>query len=280
MSTLVQPPVFSIGSVDAQRVEEALSLMGPKWTAWSTMTLARKGCPMRLRDVAARLPFVSEQFVGKRLATMHADGLVTRDDDHRGAPYRLSMLGESLSPVYRTVSDWSHAYLSLGRMAEAEHVEDALRRLHLRHSTAVIQVLDAGGPMRFVHITEEAGLDNGLTRQRLLRLQADGLVARTGPRHGAPYVLTDAGQALGAVYASVEHWSEPVAARRTSSTPARVAVATRTHANVPLAGDGARTAAALRRSTAAPTALFSHAPQPQPRVSAAVTAQSAPGRGR
>ncbi len=174
---------------------------------------------MRVRDVAARLPFVSEQFVGKRLATMHADGLVTRDDDRRGAPYRLSMLGESLSPVHRALSDWSHAHLSLGKVAEAERVEDALRRLHLRHSTAVIQVLDAGGPMRFVHIAEEAGLDNSFARQRLLRLQADGLVARTGPRHGDPYVLTDAGQALGPIYAAAERWSNPVAARRTSSSP-------------------------------------------------------------
>ncbi|MGW3341185.1 winged helix-turn-helix transcriptional regulator [Streptomyces sp. NPDC001009] len=280
MSAPVQPPAVSIGSVDAQRVEDALSLMEPKWTTWSAMTLAREGRPMRVRDVAARLPFVSEQLVSMRLTTMHADGLVTRDGDHRGAPYRLSMLGESLSPVHRALSDWSQAHLSLGKMAEAERVEDALRRLHLRYSTAVIQVLDAGGPMRFLHISEEAGLDNGFTRQRLLRLQADGLVARTGPRHGDPYVLTDAGQALGAVYARVERWSEPIAGWRKSPIPTRVAVATRTHTSVPPAADGARTAAALRRSAAAPNALFSHAPQPQPRVPAAVTAHSAPGRGR
>ncbi|MFI1592297.1 winged helix-turn-helix transcriptional regulator [Streptomyces halstedii] len=255
-------------------------MIGPKWTAWSAMTLAQEGRPMRVRDVAARLPFISEQFVSKRLATMHADGLVIRPDDRRGAPYQLSALGTSLAPVHRTVSDWSHAHLSLGQMAEAERVEDALRRLHLRHSTAVIQVLDAGGAMRFVHIAEEAGLDNSFARQRLLRLQADGLVARTGPRHGDPYVLTDAGQALGAVYASVEHWSSPITERRTSSSPRPAAAATRTHPNVPLSVDGARTAAALRRSAAAPNALFSHAPQPQPRVPAAVTIQSAPGRGR
>lgn len=280
MPAPVQPPVFSIGSIDAQRVEDALSLIGPKWTAWSAMTLAQEGRPMRVRDVAARLPFISEQFVSKRLATMHADGLVIRPDDPRGAPYQLSALGTSLAPVHRTVSDWSHAHLSLGQMAEAERVEDALRRLHLRHSTAVIQVLDAGGAMRFVHIAEEVGLDNSFARQRLLRLQADGLVARTGPRHGDPYVLTGAGQALGAVYASVEHWSSPIAERRTSSSPRPVAAAVRTYPNVPLSVDGARTAAALRRSAAAPKALFSHAPQPQPRVPAAVTIQSAPGRGR
>ncbi|MFD7130586.1 winged helix-turn-helix transcriptional regulator [Streptomyces sp. NPDC059894] len=280
MPAPAQPPTFPIATIDAQRVEDALTRIGPKWTTWSAMTLAQEGRPMRVRDVAARLPFVSEQFVGKRLAQMHADGLVTRTDDRRGAPYRLSALGQSLAPVHRTVSDWSRVYLSQGTMAEAERVEDALRRLHLRHSTVMIQVFDAGGPMRFVHITEKLGLDNGNTRQRLLRLQADGLVARTGPRHGDPYVLTDAGQALGAVYASVEHWSSPLPERRTSSVPRPVAVAARTHTGVPLSVDDARTAAAMRRSAAASNARFSHAPQPQPRVPAAVTAQSAPGRAR
>ncbi|GAA2314852.1 hypothetical protein Scani_48640 [Streptomyces caniferus] len=280
MSTPIQPSAASIGSADAQHVEDALSLIAPKWTTWTAQTLAQQGHPMRVHEVAARLPFISEQFVSKRLVTMHADGLVARAGDRHGAPYQLTALGKSLASVHRALSDWSLSNLSLGKVAGAERVEDAARRLHLRHSTAVIQMLDAGGPMRFVHIAEESGLDNGFTRYRLNRLQADGLATRTGPRHGAPYVLTDAGSALGPVYAAVSHWSNPAAARRDSSTPVSVATATRTHASVPLGSDGARTAAALRRSAAAPSVLFSHAPQPQPRVPAAVTAQSAPGRGR
>ncbi|MEW1889726.1 winged helix-turn-helix transcriptional regulator [Streptomyces sp. NPDC085659] len=283
MPTPGLPPTFSIASIDAQRVEEALARIGPKWTTWTAMTLAQVNGPMRVRDAAAQLPFVSEQFVGKRLATMHADGLVIRDDGRRGAPYRLSALGTSLAPVLRTVSDWSRTHLTQEPMAEAERVEDALRRLHLRHSTGVLQALDsADGPMRFVHIAEAARLDNGLARQRLLRLQADGLVARTGSRHGDPYVLTDAGQALGAVYASVEHWSQPFALRSGAAAPRPVAAATRTHVGIPLGAgaDGDRTAAALRRSAAASNVMFSHAPQPQPRLPAAVTAQSAPSRGR
>ncbi|SCD72538.1 winged helix-turn-helix transcriptional regulator [Streptomyces sp. PpalLS-921] len=283
MPTAGLPPTFSIASVDAQRVEEALARIGPKWTTWTAMTLAQVNGPVRVRDVAAQLPFVSEQFVGKRLATMHADGLVVRGYDRRAAPYRLSGLGASLAPVLRTVSDWSRTHVAQEPMAEAERVEDALRRLHLRHSTGVIQVLDsAAGPMRFVHIAEAAGLDNGLARQRLLRLQADGLVARTGSRHGDPYALTDAGQALGAVYASVEHWSQPFALRSEAAASRPVEAATRTHVGIPLGAgtDGARTTAALRRSAAASNVMFSHAPQPQPRVPAAVIAQSAPGRGR
>ncbi|QNT92344.1 hypothetical protein HEP81_02017 [Streptomyces griseofuscus] len=137
---------------------------------------------------------------------------------------------------------------------------DVGARLHLRHSTAVIQALDAGGPMRFVHIAEQAGLDKSFTRQRLIRLQLDGLVTRTGPRHGDPYVLTAAGGALGPVYAAVEHCSTPVAAPRPA--PVRVAAATRTHTGIPPGSDGIRTTAALRRSTATPNSLVSHAPQP------------------
>ncbi|QMU74814.1 helix-turn-helix transcriptional regulator [Streptacidiphilus sp. PB12-B1b] len=279
MSTPIQPAASPISSVDAQRVEDALSLIAPKWTAWSAQTLAQQGGPMRVRDVAARLPFVSEQLVSKRLAQMHADELVARTDDSHGAPYQLSAFGESLGPVHRALSDWSQSSLALGQVAGAERVEDAVRRLHLRHSTAVVQVLNAG-PMRFSHIAAQAGLDNGFTRLRLNRLQLDGLVTRTGSRHGAPYVLTDAGRALGPVYAAVEHWSNPVAVQRRPSPPAPTAAATRTRTGVPLGSDGIRTAAALRRSAAAPSALFSHSPQPQPRVPAAVTARSAPARVR
>ncbi|MFI8342782.1 winged helix-turn-helix transcriptional regulator [Streptomyces sp. NPDC085639] len=274
------PPVFPINSFDAQRAEDAFALMGPKWTTWSVMTLGQEGCPMRIRDIAAKLPFVSEQVLGLRLAAMQTGGLVTRIDTRHGAPYQLSALGASLRHVHRPLADWSRIYLTPGATADAERVEDAVRRLRPRHSTALIQVLADGGPMRFGHIAEGIGRADAFTRQRLLRLQADGLVTRTGPQHGAPYVLTDPGQALGPVYAAVEHWSAPLAPQRVLPPPASVTTPQRTHPGVPLGSDGARTAAALRRSAAVPSALFSHALQPQPRVPASATAPSAPGRVR
>ncbi|NEA56598.1 helix-turn-helix transcriptional regulator [Streptomyces sp. SID13666] len=276
MPSLVQSGTSPIGAVDAQRVEDALALIAPKWTTWVVQTLAQQSGPLRVRDVAARLPFVNGQLVGKRLAQMHADGLATRAGDRHGRRYQLSGFGTSLSPVHQALSEWSQAHLSLDEVAGAERVEDAVRHLHLRHSTTVIQVLNAGGPMRFVHIAEEAGLDNGFTRLRLNRLRRDGLVTRTGPRWGDPYVLTDAGKALGPVYAAVEHWNNPGAVPRPAATP--VATAIRTHTGAPLGSDGIRTAAALRRSPAAPGDLFSHAPQP--RVETAFTVRSTPSRGR
>jgi hypothetical protein len=54
----------------------------------------------------------------------------------------------------------------------------------------------------------------------------------------------------------------------------------RTRNAIPVRPDGISTAAALRRSPAAPSGLFSHAPVPQPRVPATITAQSSPVRSR
>ncbi len=98
MPTPAQPPSFSFNSFDAQCVEDALARLGPKWTTWSAMVLAQENRPMRVREVADQIPFISQQFVGKRLARMYSDGLVDRADGPRGASYRLSALGESLTP--------------------------------------------------------------------------------------------------------------------------------------------------------------------------------------
>lgn len=255
---------------DAQRVETALSVIGRKWTTWVAQTLAGQDAPMRVRDVAARIPFVGEQFVSRRLVQMHTDGLVVRADDRRGAPYRLSALGKRLAPVHHELADWSRAHLPLDEpTARAARVEDALGRLQLRHTTAVIQAL-SDGPMRFVHLCEAVGLDTPAASQRLLRLQTDGLVTRTGPRFGDPYTLTAAGAALGPVYAAVEHWHNPTATpppspARIRNTPQQVA-------------DEARATAALGRSPAAFSGLFSHAPQPH--TPAPASARPTPTRTR
>lgn len=253
-----------------------MSLLAPKWTVWLAQTLAQHDHPLRVGDIADQLPFISLSTISTRLSEMHADDLVTRAGTRYGAPYRLSALGESLPPVYRALSDWSHEHIPLDEIAGAERVEDAIRRLHLHHSTNVIQALSTHGPMRFLHIAEATDLENSSALQRLNRLQKDGLVTRTGPRWGDPYVLTDAGQALGPVYAAVGNWAAPSTAQTTAPSPTPAA-----QARVGLAPEtsSARTAAALRRSPAVPT-LFSHAPQPPPRVPTAFSAQSAPSRGR
>ncbi|MFB8086886.1 winged helix-turn-helix transcriptional regulator [Streptomyces sp. NPDC055992] len=258
-----------VALAQAQRIEDGLSLLAPRWTVWLAQTLAQRDHPLRVGDIADRLPFISLSTISTRLSEMHTADLVTRAGSRYGAPYRLSALGESLPPVYRALSDWSQEHLPLNETAGAERIEDAVRRLHLRHSTTVIQTLSTHGPMRFLHIAEATDLENNNALQRLKRLQRDGLVTRTGPRWGDPYVLTEAGQALGPVYAAVKHWATPP-----SPVPSAQA-----RPGLPREASSVRTAA-LRRSPAASTSLFSHAPQPQPRVPAAVTTQSAPARSR
>ncbi|MGW6561647.1 winged helix-turn-helix transcriptional regulator [Streptomyces hydrogenans] len=139
--------------------------------------------------------------------------------------------------------------------------------------------LDVNGPMRFVRVAEQTGLDYSHTQQRLLRLQADGLVTRTDPRHGAPYVLTDAGRALGPVYAVVGHWSVPCprdGPRRLpppSQQPSEPTPASRWGGRCP-----DRSGPAPEQGCAG--LPVQPRPQPQPRVPSYVTAQSAPGRSR
>ncbi|MFF5336909.1 winged helix-turn-helix transcriptional regulator [Streptomyces sp. NPDC013181] len=260
----------------AQRIEDTLSLLAPKWTVWLAQTLAQHEHPLRLGEIAERLPFIALSSIGTRLREMHTTDLVTRAGSRHGAPYKLSALGESLPPVYHALSSWSREHLPLDETAGAERIEDAVRRLHLRHTTTVIQTLSTHGPMRFLDIAEATDLENNNTLQRLKRLQKDGLVTRTGPRWGDPYVLTDAGQALSPVYAAVKHWAAP----STPMTPPAPAPSAQARVGLPLEASSARTAAALRRSPAAPTSLFSHAPQPQPQVPAAVAAQSSSARSR
>ncbi|MEU6172736.1 winged helix-turn-helix transcriptional regulator [Streptantibioticus parmotrematis] len=277
MSDSTNRPASAV-PVDAQRIEDALSLLAPRWTTWTTQTLAQHNAPMRVREVASRLPFLNEQLVGKRLAQMHTDGLVIRANDHFHAPYQLSASAAELTPVHRALASWSQQHLALGQLPDAERVEDAVRRLSLRHATALIQLLDSRGPMRLAHVSEAVALKAPYTWQRLAFLQRDGLVTRTGPRRGDPYVLTEAGAALGPVHAAVQQWSNPLAPKDPVREPA--AAATRTHDAVDLRSEGARTAAALRRTPAASAMFFSHADQPQPRVPSMVTALSAPSRTR
>ncbi len=103
MLTPTQPSGSPLSSLDAQHVEDTLSRISPKWTTWTTQTLAHHG-PLRTRELAAHLPFVREPTLRRRLGRMHADGLVTRVGDTHQAPYQLSALGAALSLSFTGLS--------------------------------------------------------------------------------------------------------------------------------------------------------------------------------
>ncbi len=263
----------AVTGYDPQRVEDALRQLAPKWTTGIVHTIAKYGPEIRVRDLAQYFPTVGAPFMSKRLATMQEAGLLKRDAAFdRWAPYRLSQQALTLGPVYRSLVQWSSEHIDRSPQGRYDRIEDALNRLEPANTTKVVQLLAENGSMRFTHLAEAVDIyPQGLTRP-LARLQDDGLVARTGTRHGDPYTLTEAGQALGPVYAAVQRWEE----RHTIASSVPVPTAVRTLAGPALGGDGIRTAAALRRS-AVPAALFSHSPQPR---AAAAPAAASPSRGR
>ncbi|MFF1794207.1 winged helix-turn-helix transcriptional regulator, partial [Kitasatospora sp. NPDC058263] len=248
--------------------------LAPKWTTGVIHTIAKYGPEMRVFDVARYLPSVGQPCISKRLASMRQAGLVARDAEFdRWAPYRLTQQALTLGPVYRSLAQWSSEHIDRSPEGPADRIEDALHRLEPANTTKVVQLLAEHGSMRFTHLAEAVGTYAQLITRPLARLQEDGLVTRTGSRHGDPYTLTEAGQALGPVYATVQRWDD----RHTATSTAPVPTAVRSLAAPALGSDGIRTAAALRRSPV-PAALFSHSPQPQPR--AAAPSATAPTRGR
>ncbi|MFE4972850.1 winged helix-turn-helix transcriptional regulator [Kitasatospora sp. NPDC056651] len=262
-----------MSTADAQRVEAVLHRIAPKWTTHVVHTVAKYGPEMRVADVAQHLTALSPSYVSKRLASMSEAGLVTRDGTFdRAAPYRLSSSARTLGPTYRTLAEWSSDHIDHTPQGRYDRIEDALQRLQLVGTTETVRLFAEHGSVRLPQLAERLGASEQFAATRLNRMQADGLVARTGDRHGAPYVLTDAGQALGPVYTAIQQWDSR---HSTAVTPA-VPAAERT-LNSP--AQSTRTAAALRRS-AAPSSLFSHPPVPPTRVPAAVTAASHPSRGR
>ncbi|MFF2954078.1 winged helix-turn-helix transcriptional regulator [Kitasatospora sp. NPDC057965] len=268
-----EQPLTEFPRTDAQQVEAALRRLAPKWTTHVVHTIAKYGPEMRWRDISQHLPGLIPTNLSKRLAGMAEAGLLNRDAEFdRWAPFRLSSRARTLGPVYRELVQWSADHLDGAPTSRYDRIEDALQRLQLTDTTTVIRLLTENRRMRFTHLAESAGLPLTALTSRLHRLQEDGVIARTGPRHGDPYTLTAAGRALGPVYAAVQKWDD----RHTAAHPAPVPTATRTLGADP---STVRTAAALRRSTAPPS-LFSHAQQPQPRVPAAATSASHPSRGR
>lgn len=204
MTDPLGPAPTEICSVDEQCVEEALRVVARKWATSVVQILAPQHAPMRVCDIAARLPSRANAY--GLLNQMHSDGLVTRDGDHTGIAYQLSDRGRALPPVHRALFGWSWIHLPTSTASYVERVDDAARRLYSRKSTAVVQALDELGPTSILRIAEKVGTVHGYAKRRLDRLCSDGLAARSGPHHGAPYKLTDAGSALGPVYSVAERW--------------------------------------------------------------------------
>ncbi|MDH6709144.1 DNA-binding HxlR family transcriptional regulator [Kitasatospora sp. MAA19] len=148
-------PTTPMSSADAQRAESVLRRLAPKWTTHVVHTIAKYGPEMRVSDVTQHFPALSQQYVGKRLATMSAAGLVARDGEFdRTAPYRLDQAARMLGPVYRMLAQWSADHIDRTPQGRYDRIEDALHRLQLADTTETIRLLSEHGSLRLTHLAE------------------------------------------------------------------------------------------------------------------------------
>lgn len=260
-------PDHRISAHDAALVSKAIDRLAPRWTTWTLQTIAQHG-QIRFAKIAAALPWLSTQNTQQILRRMHTNGLLDRPEC---GVCKVSPSGLNAHSVHRTLASWhrTHAGGSSSAVAEAERTEDALRRLRGEGAVDVLHALSEHGPLRNGELRKASGLATGSFYYRVQQLQEDQLLTRTGPSFRAAYTLTPAAQALGPVYAELAAFE--------SMTPS---VAVQHKPTALTAASTARADAAVRRTPSVFAGLFSHAPAPQPRVPAYVTALSRPSRTR
>ncbi|MGK5631270.1 winged helix-turn-helix transcriptional regulator, partial [Streptomyces sp. URMC 123] len=114
-------PVTSVGDIIFSR-----------WTAPILWTLGQNGT-LRFNALHRLIPDVTPKILTSRLRQLERDGLVVRTyhpDIPPRVEYGLSELGQTLSPVFHTLVDWSRTHLSevesaRGAYDRARAAEDA-----------------------------------------------------------------------------------------------------------------------------------------------------------
>lgn len=68
----------------------------------------------RFGEIAARIPAISRKVLTQQLKELERDGLILRKEYKEIPPrveYALTDLGQSLSPVFKAISDWGKHYI-------------------------------------------------------------------------------------------------------------------------------------------------------------------------
>lgn len=245
------------------RIRHAVDVLAPPWTSWTLQTLREHG-PMRQRDLTAAMPWLTTQSTQQVLLRMQSSGLLVKPE--RGC-YAPSRLGEHAYPAHRALASWHTRHFEQDNKdwKPADRIEDALARLRGKGTIEVLTALEQHGPLRPVALREAAGLPSGSFYYRTQQLLGDELVTRLGSEQHFAFTLAPAARRLAPVYAELHDFG-----RRSKDSQHTVGQASR-----------ARAARQHSPATATVTAgLFSHPPEPQPRVPAYITALSHPSRMR
>ncbi|MDJ1131992.1 winged helix-turn-helix transcriptional regulator [Streptomyces iconiensis] len=252
----------------ADRISHAVGVLAPLWTSWTLETLREHG-PLHARELTAAMPWLNGPQTNQVLLRMRSGGLL--DKPERGG-YAPSRLGQRAYPAHRALASWHARHFERDNRAWklGDRIEDALARLRGKGTGQVLTALEQYGPLRPGALREATGLASGSFHYRTQQLLDDGLVTRLGPERHFAYALTPAARQLAPVYAELHDFGRRSQANATADqSNERSDVASRARA-------------ARQHSPNAPTVtgMFSHPPEPPPRVPAHITALSHPSRTR
>jgi DNA-binding HxlR family transcriptional regulator len=95
-------------------IDTAAELIFSRWTS-PVLRLLHDNGRMRFKDLRDRIPGITSKVLAGRLRKLERDGLVTRTY-HREMPrrveYEITVLAESLEPVFQMLAQWSERHVS------------------------------------------------------------------------------------------------------------------------------------------------------------------------
>ncbi|MFE3645922.1 winged helix-turn-helix transcriptional regulator [Streptomyces sp. NPDC059169] len=204
MATTGLPPAVD---ADVSRVTEVLGMITPRWNVQVLLALSVR--PLRYTEIANKLSWLHSGQLHPKLRSLCEDGLVERTEHSvRHVTYGLTARGTALLPVLPVIAAWGKEFLEEPDtpLSAIEHVEDSLTLLTRRHAPAILWALksrDETSARALASIVMPGGLWTNIYPP-LRQLTADALVV-TAP--GRPYRLSESGNALDAVFASLSAWA-------------------------------------------------------------------------
>ena len=112
--------------VDPCPIEPVVDLVFGRWTSHVLWALAHHG-RLRFTELQGHLPGITPKVLTERLRQLERDGLIARTY-HREIPprveYEMTALGQTLVPVFQTLTQWSEKHLDDVRAAQRNYDRD------------------------------------------------------------------------------------------------------------------------------------------------------------
>jgi DNA-binding HxlR family transcriptional regulator len=104
-------------------IEPVVDLVFGRWTSHVLWTLVQSG-RLRFTELQGHIPGITPKVLTERLRQLERDGLIARTY-HREIPprveYEITALGQTLVPVFQTLTQWSEEHLDDVRAAQRDY---------------------------------------------------------------------------------------------------------------------------------------------------------------